>query len=90
MIATYFFQQLGVDISSANDGHIHVCLGQLIVVEQECGYGHGSEWWKEFVSTLRMFGYDYVLSIEHEDLLLTPLEGMRRSVDLLKRVGMPQ
>ena len=32
-----------------------------------CGYGHGAEWWKEFVSTLRMFGYDYVLSIEHED-----------------------
>ena len=32
-----------------------------------CGYGHGAEWWREFVSTLRMFGYDYVLSIEHED-----------------------
>ena len=23
-----------------------------------CGYGHGAEWWKEFASTLRMFGYD--------------------------------
>ena len=32
-----------------------------------CGYGHAYRWWKEFVSTLRMFGYDYVLSIEHED-----------------------
>src|SRR6202050_1242862 len=31
-----------------------------------CGYGHGAEWWREFVSTLRMFGYDSVLSIEHE------------------------
>jgi sugar phosphate isomerase/epimerase len=29
-----------------------------------CGYGHGLEWWSEFISTLRMFGYDYVLSIE--------------------------
>ncbi len=36
-----------------------------------CGYGHGAEWWREFVSTLRMFGYDYVLSIEHEDSLLS-------------------
>ena len=36
-----------------------------------CGYGHGDEWWKEFVSTLRMFGYDYVLSIEHEDSLMS-------------------
>ena len=42
-----------------------------------CGYGHGAEWWKEFVSTLRMFGYDYVLSIEHEDSLMSPEEGLR-------------
>jgi len=33
-----------------------------------------AEWWREFVSTLRMFGYDYVLSIEHEDTLLSPEE----------------
>ncbi len=26
-----------------------------------CGYGHGEEWWREFVSTLRMFGYDYAI-----------------------------
>ncbi|MEO7993813.1 MAG: hypothetical protein ABI743_05390, partial [bacterium] len=38
------------------------------------GYGHGAEWWKEFISTLRMFGYDYVLSIEHEDTLLCLFE----------------
>src|SRR5208283_3227256 len=31
------------------------------------GYGHSNQWWTEFISTLRMFGYDYVLSIEHED-----------------------
>ncbi len=40
-------------------------------VFRTCGYGHGAEWWKEFISTLRMFGYDYVLSIEHEDSLLS-------------------
>ena len=43
-----------------------------------CAYGHGAEWWKEFISTLRMFGYDNVLSIEHEDSLLSPEEGLRR------------
>ena len=31
-------------------------------------------------------GCDDVLSIEHEDVTMTPLEGVRRSVDLLKRV----
>jgi sugar phosphate isomerase/epimerase len=37
-----------------------------------CGYGHGTGWWKQFVSTLRMFGYDNVISIEHEGSLMSP------------------
>ncbi|HVW78560.1 MAG TPA: sugar phosphate isomerase/epimerase [Alloacidobacterium sp.] len=51
-----------------------------------CGYGHGAEWWKEFVSTLRMFGYDNVLSIEHEDSLLSPEEGLSRAAQFLNDV----
>jgi sugar phosphate isomerase/epimerase len=48
-----------------------------------CGYGHGAEWWSELISTLRMFGYDYVLSIEHEDSLLSPAEGLTKAATLL-------
>ena len=51
-----------------------------------CGYGHGAEWWREFVSTLRMFGYDYVLSIEHEDSLLSPEEGLTKAADFLSEI----
>ena len=51
-----------------------------------CGYGHGEEWWREFVSTLRMFGYDYVLSIEHEDSLLSPEEGLTRAAAFLSQI----
>lgn len=51
-----------------------------------CGYGHGEEWWKEFASTLRMFGYDYVLSIEHEDSLLSPEEGLSRAAAFLNQI----
>ena len=51
-----------------------------------CGYGHGAEWWKEFVSTLRMFGYDDVLSIEHEDSLLSPEEGLTRAAQFLNEI----
>jgi sugar phosphate isomerase/epimerase len=50
------------------------------------GYGHGERWWREFCYRLRLNGYDGWLSIEHEDILLSRLEGMRRSVDLLNRV----
>jgi sugar phosphate isomerase/epimerase len=48
-----------------------------------CGYGHEAEWWKEFVSTLRMYGYDYVLSIEHEDSILSPEEGLTQAANFL-------
>jgi sugar phosphate isomerase/epimerase len=51
-----------------------------------CGYGHGAEWWREFVSTLRMFGYDYVLSIEHEDTLLSPEEGLTKAASFLSEI----
>ena len=51
-----------------------------------CGYGHGAEWWKEFVSTLRMYGYDNVLSIEHEDSLMSPEEGLTRAAQFLNEI----
>jgi sugar phosphate isomerase/epimerase len=49
-----------------------------------CGYGHGVEWWKDFVSTLRMAGYDYVMSIENEDSLMSAEEGLRKAVAFLQ------
>ncbi len=52
-------------------------------VFRTCGYGHDAEWWKEFVSTLRMFGYDNVLSIEHEDSLLSAEEGLTKAAAFL-------
>lgn len=51
-----------------------------------CGYGHGAEWWREFISTLRMYGYDYVLSIEHEDSLLSAEEGLAKASAFLNEL----
>jgi sugar phosphate isomerase/epimerase len=51
-----------------------------------CGYGHGETWWREFVSTLRLFGYDDVLSIEHEDSLLSADEGLSKAVSFLNGI----
>jgi sugar phosphate isomerase/epimerase len=51
-----------------------------------CGYGHGEDWWREFVSTLRMYGYDYVLSVEHEDSLMSPEEGLTKAVQFLNGI----
>ncbi len=50
------------------------------------GFGHGEEWWRQFCYRLRMAGYDGWLSIEHEDILLNSLEGLEKSVALLRGV----
>jgi len=51
-----------------------------------CGYGHGDEFWKPFVSTLKRHGYDGVLSIEHEDPLMSAQEGFEKAVMYLSNV----
>lgn len=50
------------------------------------GYGHSEEFWRDFVSTLRMIGYDGVMSIEHEDSLMSADEGFKKAVHFLKGI----
>ena len=50
------------------------------------GYGHGEEFWRDFVSNLRLVGYDGVLSIEHEDSLMSNDEGLKKAISLLKTI----
>ena len=50
------------------------------------GWGHDELEWKRIVSALRLAGYDYVISIEHEDALASVDEGLRAAVELLSRV----
>jgi len=54
------------------------------------GYGHGYEFWSAFVSNLRMVGYDGVLSIEHEDSLMSVNEGFQKAVRFLRQVMLTQ
>lgn len=50
------------------------------------GYGHDYQLWKDIISNLRMVGYDDVISIEHEDSLMTPEEGLGKAIAFLKEV----
>lgn len=50
------------------------------------GWGHSELEWKAIISALRLAGYDYVLSIEHEDALLSIHEGLSSATSLLSRV----
>ena len=50
------------------------------------GYGHGREFWTDLVSTLQMVGYDHVLSIEHEDSLMSVDEGLAKAARFLQEI----
>ena len=52
------------------------------------GYGHDAAWWRDLVDNLRLVGYDRVLSIEHEDSLMSIDEGLKKAVGTLKEVIM--
>ncbi len=52
------------------------------------GYGHDESYWRDIVDNLRLVGYDRVMSIEHEDSLMTTDEGLAKSVAVLKNVIM--
>jgi sugar phosphate isomerase/epimerase len=47
------------------------------------GWGHDALAWKQIISALRLAGYDHVVSIEHEDALLSVDEGLEAAVELL-------
>ena len=50
------------------------------------GWGHGVEFWTDFLSALRLVGYDDVISIEHEDSLMSPAEGFQKAVAFLNQL----
>lgn len=50
------------------------------------GYGHGKEVWNDIISTLKAVGYDGAISIEHEDGLMSPNEGLEKAIAFLKEV----
>lgn len=50
------------------------------------GYGHDAQYWKNMASALRLAGYDKVMSIEHEDSLMSIDEGLEKAVAFLKEI----
>lgn len=59
-------------------------------VFRSVGYGNDETYWKDIISNLRMVGYDYAISIEHEDSLMSQNEGFTRAIDMLKRAVMKE
>lgn len=54
------------------------------------GYGHSSKEWSDIISALRTYGYDYVISIEHEDPIMSIDEGFAAAVKNLQQINMEE
>ena len=50
------------------------------------GYGNDTEMWCDIISVLKASGYDGAISIEHEDCLMSPKEGLEKAVHFLKDI----
>lgn len=89
--AVHFFHAKDTCIDAANTAvngvldvrHYGDELGRSWVF-RTVGYGHDAKVWKDMASTLRMVGYDHVMSIEHEDGLMSQGEGLRKAISFLK------
>ena len=50
------------------------------------GYGHDETVWRDIISALKTIGYDDVISIEHEDALMSIQEGVEKAVSFLQNI----
>jgi sugar phosphate isomerase/epimerase len=75
-----------VAINGTLDARPYTDLNRRAWMFRTCGYGHDESFWKPFVSVLRRYGYDGVLSIEHEDPLMSIEEGFEKAVAFLSDV----
>ena len=91
--AIYHFHAKDTKIDAVNTARIGVLDTQNYVdvpnrawVFRTVGYGHSATVWNDIISTLKTVGYDGAISIEHEDGLMSPREGLEKAVAFLKDV----
>ncbi len=93
--AIYFFHAKDTKIDPINTpvhgvldtGH-YAHIQDRSWVFRTVGYGHDELVWKDIMSALRLSGYDDVISIEHEDGLMSPHEGLQKAIAMLNEVMM--
>jgi sugar phosphate isomerase/epimerase len=73
-------------VNGCNDAKPYDRIPHRSWVFRTIGYGHDAKTWKDIMSALRLVGYDYVVSIEHEDAMMSIDEGLAKAVALLKEV----
>ncbi|HXW01120.1 MAG TPA: sugar phosphate isomerase/epimerase [Anaerolineae bacterium] len=83
-----YVDMLNIAVNGCNDNKPYGQMAQRAWTFRSIGYGHDAKTWKDIISALRLVGYDYVISIEHEDALMSIDEGLAKGVAMLKEVAM--
>jgi sugar phosphate isomerase/epimerase len=83
-----YVDHLNIAVNGCNDNKPYDQIINRAWTFRSIGYGHDAKVWKDIISALRLVGYDYVISIEHEDALMSTDEGLAKGVALLKETNM--
>lgn len=73
-----------VAVNGCNDAKPYTNIPGRSWTFRTIGFGHDIKIWKDIVSALRVVGYNHVISIEHEDGLMSFDEGLRKGLSALK------
>lgn len=79
-----YVDQYNIAINGCNDHKPYDRILERSWTFRTIGYGHDVKFWKDFVSALRTVGYDGVISIEHEDAMMSNEEGLRKALAVLQ------
>jgi len=85
-----YIDPYNVMVNGVNDGKPYGEIPARAWTFRSIGYGHDAKTWKDIISALRMIGYDFVISIEHEDAMMSTDEGLAKGIALLKEAGISE
>ncbi len=85
-----YLDQYNIAVNGCNDHKPYERIMERAWTFRSIGYGHGVETWKDITSTLRLIGYDHVISIEHEDGLMSADEGLRKAISVLQEANIAE
>jgi sugar phosphate isomerase/epimerase len=83
-----YVDKFNISVNGCNDHKPYGQIPDRAWTFRSIGYGHDLKFWKDFVSALRLVGYDYVISIEHEDPIMSMDEGLSKAIKVLNEAVM--
>jgi len=79
-----YVDPFNVAVNGCNDHKSYTDIPNRSWTFRSIGYGHDIKVWKDIVSALCMVGYDHVISLEHEDGMMSFDEGVSKGLAALR------